>query len=151
MRIKVVLCGICTSAVAFASIADDFKDASNRDGCEAIPYSSERGSCESAGRDVDDWCKNSSRKWSCDDLDPTGINRNIDNVNSKINDLSSSTSCPPPMAITRVSSILTSSERRSSRRIEDSTNSTATCSLDGVIETALDGRCRTRVFMAHRS
>lgn len=68
-------------------IADDFKDASNRDGCEAIPYSSERGSCISGGRDVDDWCKNASRSWSCDDLDPSGLNRNIDNVNSKISDL----------------------------------------------------------------
>jgi len=75
------------SALAFASIADDFKDASNRDGCEAIPYSSERSSCSSAGRDVDDWCKNSSRKWSCDDLDPSGLKRNIENVTSKIADL----------------------------------------------------------------
>jgi chromosome segregation ATPase len=70
-----------------ASVADDFKDASNRDGCEAIPYSSERDSCRSAGRDVDEWCKNSSKKWSCDDLDPSGLNRNIDNANSKIDDL----------------------------------------------------------------
>jgi hypothetical protein len=72
---------------AFASVADDFKDASSRKGCEAIPYSSERSSCMSASRDVEDWCKNSSRPWSCDDLDPSGLTRNIDNVNSKINDL----------------------------------------------------------------
>jgi len=87
MRAKLVVLGICLSAVAFASIADDFKDASNRKGCEAIPYSSERGSCSSASRDVEDWCKNSSRPWSCEDLDPNGLTRNIDNVNSKISDL----------------------------------------------------------------
>ncbi len=84
MRAKLVVLGICLSAVAFASIADDFKDASNRKGCEAIPYSSERSSCSSASRDVEDWCKNSSRPWSCEDLDPNGLTRNIDNVNSKI-------------------------------------------------------------------
>lgn len=87
MRVRIVVLGVCVSAVGFASVADDFKDASNRKGCEAIPYSSERSSCASAGRDVDDWCKNSSRPWSCDDLDPSGLTRNIDNVNSKIGDL----------------------------------------------------------------
>ena len=87
MRFKIVLCGLCVSVAAFASVADDFKDASNRDGCESIPFSLERSSCASAGRDVEDWCKNSARKWNCDDLDPAGINRNIDNVNSKVNDL----------------------------------------------------------------
>ena len=78
---------ICVSGIALASIADDFKDAANKDGCDAVPYSSERSSCNSLGRDVDDWCKNSSRKWSCDDLDPSGLTRNIDNVTSKISDL----------------------------------------------------------------
>jgi hypothetical protein len=78
---------LCAGSVVLAGIADDFKDASNRDGCEAIPYSSERGDCVSGGRGVDDWCKNPSKPWSCDDLDPSGLNRNIDNVNGKINDL----------------------------------------------------------------
>jgi hypothetical protein len=87
MRVEIVVAVGCISTLVFAGVADDFKDASNRDGCEAIPYSSERASCTSSGRDVDDWCKSSSRKWSCDDLDPTGINRNIDNVNAKISDL----------------------------------------------------------------
>lgn len=87
MKATLIVATLCLSALALASITDDFKDASNRDGCEAIPYSSERGSCISAGRDVDDWCKNSSRSWSCDDLDPTGLKRNIENVTSKIADL----------------------------------------------------------------
>jgi hypothetical protein len=87
MKGMIVVGMLCVSGLALAGIADDFKDASNRDGCDAIPYSSERSSCSSAGRDVEDWCKNSSRKWSCDDLDPTGIKRNIDNVNAKITDL----------------------------------------------------------------
>lgn len=87
MRVEIVIGVVCGSALALASVGDDFKDAANRDGCEAIPYSSERSSCASAGRDVEDWCKNSSRRWSCDDLDPTGLNRNIENVNSKISDL----------------------------------------------------------------
>lgn len=83
MMVGLLLAG----GAVLAGVADDFKDAANRDGCEAIPYSSERSSCNSAGREVDDWCKSSSRKWSCDDLDPSGLNRNIDNVNAKINDL----------------------------------------------------------------
>jgi chromosome segregation ATPase len=87
MKATIIFGMLGISVLAFASIADDFKDASNRDGCEAIPYSSERSSCSSAGRDVDDWCKNSSRKWSCDDLDPSGLKRNIENVTSKIADL----------------------------------------------------------------
>lgn len=87
MNVKLVIGLLCVSGLALAGVADDFKDASNRDGCEAIPYSSERSTCSSLGRDVDDWCKNSSRKWSCDDLDPSGLNRNIDNVTSKIKDL----------------------------------------------------------------
>lgn len=87
MRIMITLGVVCVSAIALAGIGDDFKDASNRDGCEAIPYSSERSSCSSTGREVDDWCKNSSRKWSCDDLDPSGLTRNIENVNAKITDL----------------------------------------------------------------
>lgn len=92
MRVFSVKLGImsgilCICSLVLAGVVDDFKDASNRDGCEAIPYSSERGTCTSSGRDVDDWCKSSSKKWSCDDLDPGGLNRNIDNVNSKINDL----------------------------------------------------------------
>jgi len=92
MRTFKIKFGIATgvllaSSLALASIADDFKDASNRDGCEAIPYSSERSACISGGRDVDDWCKNPSKPWSCDDLDPSGLNRNIDNVNGKISDL----------------------------------------------------------------
>lgn len=78
---------LAASAIAVASIADDFKDAAGKKGCEAIPYSSERGTCTSASRDVDDWCKSSSRRWSCDDLDPTGLNRNIENVTNKINEL----------------------------------------------------------------
>jgi hypothetical protein len=78
---------LCLGSALWAGVEDDFKDASNRDGCEAIPYSSERGTCISAGRDVDDWCKNPSKPWSCDDLDPTGLNHNIDNVTGKINDL----------------------------------------------------------------
>src|SRR3954471_396390 len=87
MKVTILFCVLFASALALASIGDDFKDAANRDGCEAIPYSSERSSCISAGRDVDDWCKSSSRKWSCDDLDPSGLNRNIENVNSKMSDL----------------------------------------------------------------
>lgn len=54
MRIKLVILGVCMSVGAFASVADDFKDASSRKGCEAIPYSSERSSCMSASRDVED-------------------------------------------------------------------------------------------------
>lgn len=86
-KVGIVIAMMLLGGVGLAGVADDFKDAANRDGCEAIPYSSERSSCNTASREVDDWCKSSSRKWSCDDLDPSGINRNIDNVNAKITEL----------------------------------------------------------------
>ena len=88
-KIRVVIATgiVLAGSLVLAGVAEDFKDAANRDGCEAIPYSSERSACSSGGRDVDDWCKNSSRSWSCDDLEPGGLNRNIDNVNRKIDDL----------------------------------------------------------------
>jgi hypothetical protein len=87
IKAGIVMGLLFAGSAVLAGVVDDFKDAANRDGCEAIPYSSERSACNSAGREVDDWCKNSSRKWSCDDLDPSGLTRNIDNVNAKINDL----------------------------------------------------------------
>jgi hypothetical protein len=67
IRLGIVRGLLLVGSVVLAGVADDFKDAANRDGCEAIPYSSERSSCVSAGRDFEDWCKNTSRKWSCDD------------------------------------------------------------------------------------
>src|SRR5258705_12582149 len=87
IKLGTMMATLLIGSVSLAGVADDFKDASNRDGCEAIPYSSESSACFSGGRDVDDWCKNPSKPWSCDDLDPSGLNRNIDNASSKINDL----------------------------------------------------------------
>ena len=77
IKAGIVMGLLFAGSAVLAGVADDFKDAANRDGCEAIPYSSERSACNSAGREVDDWCKSSSRKWSCDDLDPSGMSRNI--------------------------------------------------------------------------
>lgn len=66
---------------------NDFKDAVNRKGCESIPYESIRRTCTDKGREVDDWCKSSSRVISCDELDPSGFTRKIENVKQKIADL----------------------------------------------------------------
>jgi len=85
-RTKIVITlALLSGGIVMASVADDFKDASGRSGCDSIPYSSDRGSCSSGGPEVETWCK--TKKWNCDDLDPSGIQRNIDNVNGKISDL----------------------------------------------------------------
>lgn len=76
---------ILLTTVAVAQSASDFKDAAGRAGCGLIPYSSSRSSCESSGRDVDDYCK--KRTWNCDDLNPDGLKKNIENVKRKIDDL----------------------------------------------------------------
>lgn len=79
---------IATALVAVAAAAQsvsDFKDAAGRVGCSLIPYSSPRSSCESKGRDVEEYCKR--RTWSCDDLNPEGLKKNIENVKKKIDDL----------------------------------------------------------------
>lgn len=73
-------------AVLAASL-NDFKEAVRNEGCDAIPYESIRSTCKSKSSDVNDWCKNSSKKWSCDDLDPSGLTKQIENVKRKIEEL----------------------------------------------------------------
>lgn len=75
------------AVVAVAESVDDFKSAAEKEGCDAIPYSSLRSSCHSKSSDVERWCKGGEGKWSCDGLDPEGIKRNIENVKRKVDDL----------------------------------------------------------------
>jgi hypothetical protein len=73
------------TTVAVAQSVSDFKDAAGRAGCGLIPYSSPRRSCESRGRDVDNYCK--KQTWNCDDLNPDGLKKNIENVKRKLEEL----------------------------------------------------------------
>jgi len=73
-------------AVAAATLSD-FKEAEGKDGCESIPYDGIRRTCTDNSRDVDDWCKRSDRKISCNDLDPSGLAKQIENVKQKVADL----------------------------------------------------------------
>jgi hypothetical protein len=77
-----LLCG-----TALAATLDDFKEAVGKEGCDSIPYSDLRNTCKSKSSDVNDWCKNSSKRWSCDDLDPTGLAKQIENVKRKVEEL----------------------------------------------------------------
>lgn len=83
----VVIGGILLSSVVSAATSNDFKDAVGKDGCESIPYDGLRRTCMDKSREVDDWCKNSSREISCDGLNPAGISKKIENVKQKIADL----------------------------------------------------------------
>ena len=83
----VVIGGLILSGAVAASTLDDFKEAAKKEDCQSIPYADIRGVCIDKGREVDDWCKNSSRPIKCDDVDPPGIRRKIDNVKGKIAEL----------------------------------------------------------------
>lgn len=71
-------------SIITARSLSDFKNAAGKEGCDAIPYSSLRSDCQSKGRDVDTWCKGGRGKWNCDELDPEGLKKQIENVTKKI-------------------------------------------------------------------
>ena len=79
-----VLGGVAAAASATLS---DFKSADGKKGCESIPYEGIRDVCGRKSELVKDWCKNSSRKISCDELDPAGLAKQIENVKGKVADL----------------------------------------------------------------
>jgi hypothetical protein len=67
------LLGWGSVAEADSATLDDFQNADGKKGCESIPYGSIRDTCSRKSESVKDWCKNSSRKISCDDLDRQGL------------------------------------------------------------------------------
>jgi chromosome segregation ATPase len=75
------------AAAAASATLNDFKNADGKKGCESIPYEGIRGTCSSKSDSVNDWCKNSSRKISCEGLDPAGLAKQIENVKAKVADL----------------------------------------------------------------
>jgi len=75
-------------ALAYSASLDDFKEAVKHTGCESIPYSDLRSDCKSKASERDEWCKNKG-KFTCDDLDPRGLQQQIDNIDGKIKDLKS--------------------------------------------------------------
>lgn len=83
----VVIGGLGLSSAVAAATLNDWKDSANREGCESIPYENIRRTCTDQGREVDDWCKSSSRQISCNDLDSSGLTRKIENVKQKVADL----------------------------------------------------------------
>lgn len=76
---------LITASVAFAATLDDFKEAVQHKGCDSIPYESLRDTCKDKAAVRDDYCK--SRVSSCKDLDPSDLQKQIDNINDKIKDL----------------------------------------------------------------
>lgn len=52
-------------SLASADKLSDFKDAVAKKGCESIPYSDYRGSCQSQQSQVHDWCDGSKGPVSC--------------------------------------------------------------------------------------
>lgn len=73
--------------IATAQSLSDFKDAAGKKGCDSIPYSSLRSSCQSKQRDVDSWCKGSKGVWSCEGLDPEGLKKQMEDVKRKVAEL----------------------------------------------------------------
>jgi hypothetical protein len=81
--------GLTVGAMLFGSMVlaaslNDFKEAAGKLGCNTIPYQTIREACQREQAKVDDWCK---KPWSCDNLDPSGLTKQIENVNSKIGEL----------------------------------------------------------------
>jgi hypothetical protein len=74
-------------AVAGAASLGDFREAESKVGCESIPYSSTRDTCKSKSTAVEEYCKGGRGKWSCDDLNPDGLRRQIENVRKKVEEL----------------------------------------------------------------
>jgi chromosome segregation ATPase len=75
------------AGVAMAQSASDFQAAAGKEGCASIPYSNLRDDCEDEQDEVDDWCKSSEKKWSCDKFDPEGLEKQIASVKRKTEDL----------------------------------------------------------------
>ena len=75
------------AAAAASATLNDFKNADGKKGCESIPYEGIRDTCNRKSEAVKEWCKNTSRKISCDDLDPAGLAKQIENVKAKISAL----------------------------------------------------------------
>ena len=73
--------GLAIGSVAAQSV-NDFKNAADSKGCGLIPYSSPRSTCDDRGPRIEDYCKR--RTWSCDGLDPEGIEKR--DLESKISD-----------------------------------------------------------------
>jgi seryl-tRNA synthetase len=83
-----VVCGALTvGGVAIAASLDDFKEAVEQKGCTSIPYEDIRDSCKSNSEKVQEYCKGGRGPMTCDDLDPAGLTKQIENVKQKLEDL----------------------------------------------------------------
>lgn len=81
---SVVMAVLVFGGVVAAATLSDFQAAVGREGCESIPYDGVRRTCMDSSRDVEEWCKRSDRKISCNDLDPSGLSKQIENVKQKV-------------------------------------------------------------------
>lgn len=83
-----IVFGVITlGGVVIAASLDDFKAAVDQKGCASIPYSDIRDSCKSNSEKVQEYCKGGRGPITCDDLDPAGLKKQIENVKQKIEDL----------------------------------------------------------------
>src|SRR5262245_39501494 len=81
----VVACGSYVGEnVANAATLADWQRAAQSKGCDSIPYNNLQQNCASKQREVDDNC---TKKYSCDELDPRGRQKNIESLQNKIADL----------------------------------------------------------------
>jgi hypothetical protein len=79
---------VATAGVALAAATlTDFKEAQGKEGCDSIPYSTERGDCKRYAVTRDEYCKGGKGPWNCEALNPAGLLKQIENVNGKIVDL----------------------------------------------------------------
>jgi seryl-tRNA synthetase len=83
----VVIGVLVLGGVVGAATLNDFKNAEGQTGCDSIPYDGIRSTCRGNRDGVRDWCKNSSRPISCENLDPSGLTKQIENMKGKIADL----------------------------------------------------------------
>lgn len=71
---------IVSNNAAFADKLSDFKAAASKAGCESIPYSDNRSSCQSEQPKVHEWCDGRRGPVSCDANLTVNAKRNANNT-----------------------------------------------------------------------
>jgi len=109
--------GLCVGAnTANAATLADFQKAVGSGGCDSIPYDSLRQNCEGTQRAVDNDC---TKKYSCDEFDPQGVQVNIENVQKKIADLNAKRSDLAKLRDELKSKLSAASDDSEKRSLED--------------------------------
>jgi hypothetical protein len=96
---------LCLAGNAVADKLADFKDAVNKEGCEAIPYQSERSTCKDRSSDKDKICQG----FTCDKADVT---KDIETYKEKSKNLREAKERKDEQAVSNLEGIVKSLEEK---------------------------------------